>query len=85
MKYYSTNRLSPEVDLRAAVTKGLAPDRGLYMPETISELDPVFFAQMGNLTFQEMAYRVAASFFGEDIPTEKLKEIVYETLIFNTP
>ena len=85
MKYYSTNRLSPEVDLRTAVTKGLAPDRGLYMPESISELDPVFFAQMGTLTFQEMAYRVASKFFGEDIPSEKLKEIVYETLSFDTP
>jgi threonine synthase len=85
MKYYSTNRLSPEVDLRTAVTKGLAPDRGLYMPETISELDPVFFAQMGTLTFQEMAYRVATKFFGEDIPAERLKDIVYDTLTFNTP
>jgi threonine synthase len=85
MKYYSTNRLSPDVDLRTAVTKGLAPDRGLYMPEIIGQLDPVFFAQMGNLTFQEMAFRVAEKVFGEDIPSEKLKEIVYETLSFETP
>ena len=85
MKYYSTNRLSPEVDLRTAVTKGLAPDRGLYMPESVSELDLVFFAQMGTLTFQEMASRVASKLFGEDIPSEKLKEIVYETLSFDTP
>jgi len=85
MKYYSTNRLSPEVDLRTAVTKGLASDRGLYMPETIGQLDPVFFAQMGNLTFQEMAFRVAENLFGEDIPAEKLKEIVFETLSFGTP
>ncbi len=85
MKYYSTNRLSPDVDLRTAVTKGLAPDRGLYMPEIIGQLDPVFFAQMGTLTFQEMAFRVAERFFGEDIPNEKLKEIVYETLSFGTP
>jgi len=85
MKYYSTNRLSPEVDLRTAVTKGLAPDRGLYMPEAIGHLDPVFFAQMGTITFQEMAFRVAEKLFGEDIPTEKLQEIVFETLNFGTP
>ena len=85
MKYFSTNRLSPEVDLRTAVTKGLAPDRGLYMPETIGQLDPVFFAQMGSITFQEMAFRVAEKLFGEDIPTEKLQEIVFETLNFGTP
>lgn len=85
MKYYSTNRMSPEVDLSTAVIKGLAPDRGLYMPEFIRELDLVFFAQLGNLTFQEMAFRAAERFFGEDIPFEKLKEIVYETLSFETP
>ena len=85
MKYYSTNKLSPEVDLRTAVTKGLAPDRGLYMPETIGQLDPVFFAQMGSVTFQEMAFRVAENLFGEDIPAEKLQDIVFETLSFGTP
>jgi len=85
MHYYSTNRLSPEVDLRTAVTKGLAPDRGLYMPEIITPMDTIFFAQMGHITFQEMAYRVASNLFGGDIPAEKLKEIVYETLSFDTP
>ncbi len=85
MKYYSTNRHSPEVDLRIAVTKGLAPDRGLYMPEQIGQFDPVFFEQMGSLTFQEMAFEVARKFFGEDIPEGKLKEIVCDTLSFGTP
>jgi threonine synthase len=55
------------------------------MPERILPLEPVFFAQMGNLTFQEMSFRVAEKFFGEDIPTEKLREIVDETLSFQTP
>jgi len=85
MKYYSTNKLSPEVDLRTAVTKGLAPDRGLYMPERILPLDPVFFAQLPVVTFQKMAFEVAKNFFGEDIPLDVLHEIVYDTLIFNTP
>jgi len=85
MKYYSTNRISPEVDLHTAVTKGLAPDRGLYMPQRIIQMEPVFFAQLGNLTFQEMSFRVAEKFFGEDIPAEKLQEIVNETLSFQTP
>lgn len=83
--YYSTNRISPEVNLQTAVTKGLAPDRGLYMPEKILQLEPVFFAQLSHLTFQDMAYRVAEKFFGEDIPAEKLRDIVYETLSFQTP
>ena len=85
MKYYSTNKQSPKVDLRTAVTKGLAPDRGLFMPERILPLDPVFFAQLPEMTFQKMAFEVAKNLFGEDIPLDKLQEIVYETLSFNTP
>lgn len=85
MRYYSTNKLSPEVDLKIAVTKGLAPDRGLYMPERIPLLDPVFFAQMPGMTFQKMAFEVAKNLFGEDIPLDKLQEMVYDTLTFNTP
>ena len=85
MKYYSTNKVSPEVDLRTAVTKGLAPDRGLYMPERIIPMEPFFFAQLPFRTFQETAFEVAKNFFGEDIPADKLQEIVYDTLLFNTP
>ena len=85
MKYYSTNKISPEVDLRTAVTKGLAPDRGLYMPENIFPLEPYFFAQLPVRTFQETAFEVAKKFFGEDIPVDKLQEIVYDSLLFDTP
>ena len=38
MKYYSTNGKAPIADLQKAVVKGLAEDRGLYMPEEIYKL-----------------------------------------------
>ena len=38
MKYYSTNKQAPIADLHKAVVKGLAEDRGLYMPERIKKL-----------------------------------------------
>ncbi|KAA6344474.1 threonine synthase, partial [termite gut metagenome] len=40
---------------------------------------------MANLSFQEIAYRVADAFFGEDVPADTLKQIVYDTLSFDTP
>ena len=43
MKYYSTNGKSPLSTLQNAVVKGLAPDRGLYMPEQIKKLPKEFF------------------------------------------
>lgn len=71
--------------LQEAVVKGLASDKGLYMPEVIKPLPQEFFDTIDTLSFQEIAYRVADAFFGEDIPAETLKEIVYDTLSFDTP
>lgn len=85
MKYYSTNRKSPEVTLEKAVVKGLAEDKGLYMPERIKPLSKNFYNNIEKLTFQEIAYNVADSFFGEDVDAESLKRIVYDTLQFDCP
>jgi threonine synthase len=85
MKYYSTNRQTPEVSLRDAVIKGLAADNGLFMPEIIHKFSPAFFETIQNLTFQEIAFEVALKFFGEDIPESKLREIIYDTLSFDCP
>lgn len=85
MKYYSTNKQAPEVSLQEAVVKGLAPDKGLYMPEKIKKLPQSFFDNIGNMGFQEIAYTVADAFFGENIEADRLKEIVYDTLSFDTP
>ncbi len=85
MKYYSTNHKSSDVPLRDAVVRGLAPDRGLYMPERLNKLSKEFFEGIDKMTFQEMSFEVAKAFFGEDIPADDLKRIVYDTLAFETP
>lgn len=85
MKYYSTNHSAPEVSLSEAVVRGLAPDRGLYMPERIGKLPRSFFDGIADMPFHEIAARVAEAFFGEDIETEELQRIVRDTLSFDTP
>ena len=67
MKYYSTKKSVPEVDLKHAVTKGLADDNGLFMPERIEKFEPSFFDSIHNLSFQEISFEVAKKFFGEDV------------------
>lgn len=84
-RYYSTNNTSLTVSLQEAVIKGLADDKGLFMPEKIERLPNEFFETIGTLSFPEIAYRVADALFGEDIEAEELKKIVYETLNFDTP
>lgn len=85
MKYYSTNRKTPNVSLEIAVTQGLASDRGLFMPERIDPMPESFFHDIESMSFQELSFEVAKKFFGEDIPDQILKKIVFETLSFDTP
>ena len=68
-----------------AVVKGLAADKGLFMPFTIKPLPQEFYDSIDTLGFQEIAYRVADAFFGEDVPADTLKQIVYDTLSFDVP
>jgi threonine synthase len=83
--YYSTNKNADRATLQEAVVKGLASDRGLFMPDVIKQLPEDFFENMKDLSFQEIAYVVADAFFGEDVDAASLKEIVYDTLNFDVP
>ena len=85
MKYYSTNHSVPEVSLKEAVIQGLASDNGLFMPERIEKFQPVFFENIQELSFQEIAFEVAKKFFNEDVPEDILKKIVFDTLQFDCP
>lgn len=85
MIFYSTNKKAPDADLQKAVVKGLAEDKGLYMPEVIKALPKDFFDNIQDMSFQEIAYNVADAFFGEDVPADVLKQIVYDTLAFDCP
>ena len=85
MNYYSTNGKAPIADLEKAVVKGLAEDRGLYMPEDIYKLPKAFVKDMPDLNFQDIAYNVAQNFFGDDVDGDALQDIVYDTLSFDCP
>ncbi|MBQ2341622.1 MAG: threonine synthase [Bacteroidaceae bacterium] len=85
MNYYSTNGKAPIASLEKAVVKGLAEDRGLYMPERIKTLSQEFFDHIEQLSFQEIACHVADAFFGDDVPADMLKQIVCDTLSFDVP
>ncbi|MBR6978541.1 MAG: threonine synthase [Prevotella sp.] len=85
MKYYSTNKNAPLATLHEAVVKGLAPDRGLYMPERIKPLPNEFYDHIDTMSFQEISVAVADAFFGEDVAEDDLRRIVTDTLSFDCP
>ena len=85
MQYYSTNNTATRECLETAVVKGLAADRGLYMPTSIRPLPQDFFDNIQDMSLQEISFRVAECFFGEDIPADDLRQIVYDTMSFPIP
>ena len=85
MQYYSTNTPTTRESLETAVVKGLAADRGLYMPTSIRPLPQDFFDNIQDMSLQEISFRVAECFFGEDIPADDLRQIVYDTMSFPIP
>ena len=85
MKYYSTNGKTQMVTLAEAVVKGLAADRGLFMPEHIGKMPKAFFNNISSMSLQEMSFAVAYMLFGDDIDSDDLKHIVSDTLNFDIP
>lgn len=85
MEYYSTNGNTPKVSLKEAVVKGLAADRGLFMPERIAVLPKAFYNNIGNMSLQDISFVIANTLFGEDIESDVLQNIVNDTLNFDIP
>ena len=85
MHYYSLNKKAPNVSFKDAVIKGLAPDKGLYFPGSISPLENEFFKHIEYFTDHEIAYQVIKQFISDEIPEAVLKKIIEETLNFEFP
>ena len=85
MNYFSLNNKSHKVTFEQAVVAGLAPDRGLYFPESISPLSKSFFDNIENLNHEEIAFEAIKQFVGDEIPEMELKRIIADTLCFDFP
>jgi threonine synthase len=85
MKYFSTNRKSEVVGFREAAIRGQAPDKGLYFPEHIPQVDPELVSGIEDLDDTEIAYQVMQPFIGDAIPGNVLRNIVHETINFPIP
>jgi threonine synthase len=85
MKYYSTRNRHLRKSLEEAVTEGLAGDQGLFMPESIPQLQKSFFSDLRRLNFREISLYIAQKFFGNDIPDPDLEKITLDAINFDTP
>ena len=85
MKYYSLNKTSPAVDFKEATIRGLAPDKGLYFPESLPHIDKDFFSRINDIADEEIAFKVIKPYVGNEIPEDELRRIVAETINFEIP
>lgn len=85
MNYFSLHHKSPTTTFKNAVVNGIAPDRGLYFPENITPLSKHFIDHISDYTNHEIAFEVIKQFVGDEIPAEKLKEIIAKTVSFDFP
>ncbi|WP_308992511.1 threonine synthase [Mariniflexile litorale] len=85
MNYYSLNHKAPNSTFKNAVIKGIAPDKGLYFPESITPLPKTFFDNIDHLSHSEIAFEAIKQFVSPEIPEDILKTIVEETLSFDFP
>jgi len=64
---------------------GLAPDGGLYLPDTISPLPEKFLKALPGLSFQELGFEIAKVWLGDEIKVSDLERLVWEAFPFDAP
>lgn len=85
MLYHSTSNHQNTARLEQAVIQGMAPDGGLYLPDSLPRLPRAFLRNMSAMTLQEMAYAIAAYALSGDVPADVLHDIVFDTFNFPIP
>lgn len=85
MRFVSTNSGSAPVELPEAIDCCLAADGGMYLPEVIPVVPRAFFNNIGEMSLREIAYVIASTFFGQDVPAAELKAMVDESFSFDAP
>jgi threonine synthase len=85
MKYFSLNKQAPDVDFREATIRGQAPDKGLYFPERIPQIDKHLLENIDTLSHEEIAFRVMLPYIGDSIDEGNVQRIVSDTINFPFP
>ena len=83
--YYSTNLKAAPVSFKEALLKGIAPDRGLFMPDHIPQFTADEIGSFSHKEYWEIAYEVIRKFLENDIPADDLKSICKDAYDFDVP
>jgi threonine synthase len=81
----STRGIAPPVSLKDAVLAGLAPDGGLYVPQSLPRLGEAWWQQQRGRSFQDIAVALAAEVAGDEFESGDLEAIIRDALNFPVP
>ncbi|MFL2545633.1 MAG: threonine synthase [Longimicrobiales bacterium] len=85
MKYLSTSGQSPPTDLLTALTNGIAPDGGLYLPEKFGRIPRTTLSKIKGLPFDQVARIISEYLLGDDLSSAELDELTHQSLNFSIP
>ena len=78
MKYISTRGQSKPLSFSEILLGGLAPDGGLYLPESYPQFSAQDLNNMRSMSYAELAFHIISKFV-DDIPQDDLKIIINKT------
>ncbi|ALO45908.1 threonine synthase [Pseudohongiella spirulinae] len=79
MRYISTRGKSPVCNFEQVLLTGLAPDGGLYVPETLPVFSQEEIASWGGLSYPKLAFKIIQPFIDGEIPDDVLERIIDES------
>ena len=85
MHYYSTNLKAEKVSFKQALIKGLAEDKGLYMPEVMPKISLAEIEAMREMTYPQIAFAIASKFLANDLPADALKALIDDAYNYSIP
>jgi threonine synthase len=85
IRYNSTNNSSPAISFGEALLKGLAPDKGLYMPLDIPAVTDKELESFRAMSYHQIAASVLWKFLEGDIDKDQLINFCREAYSFDIP
>ena len=85
MLFASTNANCPPCTLDDAVNRCVAADGGMFIPGSLPRIPQAFFNNISEMTLADIAYVVATTLLGDDVPAAELKAITAESFAYDAP
>jgi threonine synthase len=85
IQYYSTNLKAGKVSFSQALLKGLAPDGGLFMPESLPSITLEELKRFKEESYDGIAFEILRKFVGDEVDAETLRKLTHDAYNFDVP